>query len=107
MFVDCDLSVGCPTPGCPLAGYPLRLLEFLHMYWFELQAAYAGAFLPVRGFFVPRLFQVFDLCASLFTVIVFIVGGYSLLLHLHTLWLRHRLLRNIGADELARLESQQ
>lgn len=110
MAADCGASGVCsfPVQCSPIAGWPLSWVEWAQVYWNNFRADYMASFdVPAPGYFVPRLFQVFDFSASLFTVIVFFVAGYSLLLHLRTLRLRHRLLRNIGAVELARLESQQ
>lgn len=82
------------------------MIEFAEFWWHELVLDYVQAFNPPAGMHIPKLFLCFDFCASLFTVLFFFVASFSLYLHLRTLWLRHSLLRGLGAVELARLEAQ-
>lgn len=84
----------------------MSLFEFVSLVWRELALDYTQAFNPPPGLRIPKLFICFDFCASLLTVVFSIVVVYSLLLHVQSLRLRRRLLCNIGAVDLARLESQ-
>ena len=82
------------------------IFQMVTIWWGQLELSYTEAFNPQPGWHVPKLFLCFDFCASLFTVLFFFVACFSLYLHMRTLWLRHRLLRNLSQGDLARLEAK-